>query len=331
MNRKKLVTSAAQCSHIAGVGHHQVCNCVCAGGRWFSAWGEPFSLTTCPGWLHPTQRPRNAHPGGVRPCSQIPWYQVIWPSVCWVAVKTSITNTNIVFVVEMLCHVKVKLNKHYIAWKHCLHLHVLLFHQWGACFCPAGRPWWCLQGRQRGRAGPAGAERSSSTGRISTHLHWHPGAAIHDGLLSAHSQVCMTWRTKTHENQIGPDPQMDYRSPQLLHTLTKSVFLPLIIYPRSKDQAPCSFLSSSPLILYWELPSTSTTVWSSLRVQVLSEDHLHLLLTKCLSCFMPDFTHLSESMSHWFGNKKCLNALKYLLVKQFIHSFKKSDTRSAKK
>lgn len=69
---------------------------------------------------------------------------------------------------------------------------VFLPPQWGACVCPAGHPWWCVQGHQRGCTRLAGGERPPSACGIPAHLHWHPGASLHPGLLSAHCQVRMT-------------------------------------------------------------------------------------------------------------------------------------------
>lgn len=76
--------------------------------------------------------------------------------------------------------------------------------QWGACVRTDGHPWRRLQRHQRFRAGPAGAERPPSAGRVPTHLHWHPGASRHHGVLSAHRQVCVTTGTQLNSGWTSP-------------------------------------------------------------------------------------------------------------------------------
>lgn len=66
-----------------------------------------------------------------------------------------------------------------------------LFSQWGARVRATGNPRRRVPGHQRGCTGFAGAERSPSSRRIPTHLHWHPGASLHHGLLPANCQVCI--------------------------------------------------------------------------------------------------------------------------------------------
>lgn len=71
-----------------------------------------------------------------------------------------------------------------------------LFLQWRTRVCAAGHPRWHLQGNQRHSPGPAGTELPPPASRIPAHLHWHPCASLHHGLLPTHRKVCMTIATE---------------------------------------------------------------------------------------------------------------------------------------
>lgn len=144
---------------------------------------------------------------------------------------------------------------------------VFLPPQWGACVCPAGHPWWCVQGHQRGCTRLAGAERPPSACGIPTHLHWHPGASLHPGLLSAHCQVRMTGTETAAWTQIftlksgwiwfsertsGPQliDTLKYAGPFIQGATTEF----LVVFSPSHSQ--CHTQHS-----YWELLSATITVF----------------------------------------------------------------------
>lgn len=182
-----------------------------------------------------------------------------------------------------------------------------LFPQWRACVCTAGHSWGCLQGRQRGCNGITGAERPPSACRISTHLHWHPGASLHHGLLPAHCQVCMTGAETVAWTQIftlktggggsvfqiiKPDAHslMEQTTEhwwicscctQVTLTDGQSVIKSVTHYLSREHQLSFFLLHTHSITRYsfWELPSTTTLCsfvaqWSRLRVQGLAQGSL---------------------------------------------------------